>query len=162
MPIVLKNSKIAGLRKSRKRSVLAISTTARRCRINTRASDRFYGSSCGPSPRSESDAPAVLRIFSHQRKRTFSTQSNRKRTAKWLECRPAKVLDDAYPINGRLEPNRVRSGYSRSDRRFQQSTIVECLHRRAKNAGRRAKGRVTTNLLQQIHPKIKTGAQIND
>jgi hypothetical protein len=65
------------------------------------------------------------------------------------------LLDDADPINGRVEPNRVRSGYSRSDRRFQQSTIVECLHRRAK-------GRVTTNLLQQIHPKIKTGAQIND
>ena len=72
------------------------------------------------------------------------------------------LLDDADPINGRVEPNRVRSGYSRSDRRFQQSTIVECLHRRAKNAGRGAKGRVTTNLLQQIHPKIKTGAQIND
>ncbi len=44
-------------------------------RIDTRASDRFCGSSCGPSPRRERDKPAVLRIFSHQRKRTFSTQS---------------------------------------------------------------------------------------
>src|ERR1700722_14447698 len=68
-----------GLRKSRKRSVLAISATARRYRISTRASDRFYGNSCGPSPRSESDAPAVLRIFSHQRRRTFSTQSAKNR-----------------------------------------------------------------------------------
>ena len=33
----------------------------------------------GPSPRSERDAPAVLRIFSHQRKRTFSTQSAKRR-----------------------------------------------------------------------------------
>jgi len=75
VPIVLKNSKIAGFRKSRKRSALAISAAVRLCRIDTRASDRFCGNWCGPSPRSERDAPAVLRIFSHQRKRTFSTQS---------------------------------------------------------------------------------------
>jgi hypothetical protein len=47
-PIVLKNSKIAGLRKSRKCSALAISASARRCRIDTRASDGFCGNSCGP------------------------------------------------------------------------------------------------------------------
>ena len=41
--IVLKNSKIAGLRKSRKCSSLAISAAARLCRIDTRASDRFRG-----------------------------------------------------------------------------------------------------------------------
>jgi hypothetical protein len=46
--IVLKNSKIAGLRKSRKCSALATSAAARRCRIDTRASDRFCGNSCGP------------------------------------------------------------------------------------------------------------------
>src|SRR5258705_4034601 len=74
-PILLKNLKIGGLRKSRKCSALAISAAARRCRIDTRASDHFWGNSCGPSPRSERDAPAVLRIFNHQRKRTFSTQS---------------------------------------------------------------------------------------
>jgi hypothetical protein len=38
-PIVLKNSKIAGLRKSRKCSALAISAAARLFRIDTRASD---------------------------------------------------------------------------------------------------------------------------
>src|SRR2546430_13937978 len=73
--IVLKNSKIAGLRKSRECSALAISTAARLRRIDTSASDRFCGNRYGPSPRSERDAPAVLRIFSHKRKRTFSTQS---------------------------------------------------------------------------------------
>lgn len=41
--IVLKNSKIAGLRKSRKRSAMAISAAARCCRIDTRAIDRFCG-----------------------------------------------------------------------------------------------------------------------
>jgi hypothetical protein len=76
-PIVLKNSEFAGLRKSRKCSALAISAAAGRCKIDTRAGDRFCGNSCGPSPRSERGAPAVLRIFSHQRKRTFSTQSAR-------------------------------------------------------------------------------------
>src|SRR5882724_4890663 len=40
-PIVLKNSKIARLRKSRKCSVLTISAAARLCRIDARASDRF-------------------------------------------------------------------------------------------------------------------------
>jgi len=39
--IVLKNSKFAGLRKSRKCSALPISAAARLCRIDTRASDRF-------------------------------------------------------------------------------------------------------------------------
>src|SRR5207244_12415428 len=42
-PIVLKNSKIAGLRKSRECSALAISTAARLRRIDTSASDRFCG-----------------------------------------------------------------------------------------------------------------------
>jgi hypothetical protein len=79
--IVLKNSKIAGLRKSRKCSALAIFAAARCCNIGTRASDRFCGNSCGPSHLSDRDAPAVLRIFSHQQKRTFSTQSERKRTS---------------------------------------------------------------------------------
>jgi hypothetical protein len=74
-PIVLKNSKIAVLRKSRKCSALAISAAAGHGRIDTSASDRFCGNSCGPSHRSERNAPAVLRIFSHERKRTFSTQS---------------------------------------------------------------------------------------
>jgi hypothetical protein len=41
--IVLKNSKFAGLRKSRKCSALAISAAARLCRIDTSASDRFCG-----------------------------------------------------------------------------------------------------------------------
>jgi hypothetical protein len=41
--IVLKNSKIAGLRKSRKCSALAISAAARLCRIDMSASDRFCG-----------------------------------------------------------------------------------------------------------------------
>jgi hypothetical protein len=39
--MVLKNSKFAGLRKSRKCSALPISAAARLCRIDTRASDRF-------------------------------------------------------------------------------------------------------------------------
>src|SRR5882757_5637671 len=39
--IVLKNSKIAGLRKSRKCRILTISATARLCRIDTNVSDRF-------------------------------------------------------------------------------------------------------------------------
>jgi hypothetical protein len=39
--IVLKNSKIVGLRKSRKCSALAISAAARFFRIDTRASDSF-------------------------------------------------------------------------------------------------------------------------
>ena len=74
-PIVLKNSKIAGLRKSRKCSALVISATARLCRTDTRASDRFRGDLCGPSLRSERNAPAVLRIFTHQLERSFSTRS---------------------------------------------------------------------------------------
>jgi transcriptional regulator with XRE-family HTH domain len=41
--IALKNSKIAGLRKSRKCSALAISAAARLCRIDMSASDRFCG-----------------------------------------------------------------------------------------------------------------------
>jgi hypothetical protein len=41
--IVLKNSKIAVLRKSRKCSALAISAAARLCRIDASASDRFCG-----------------------------------------------------------------------------------------------------------------------
>jgi hypothetical protein len=41
--IVLKNSKIAGLRKSRKCSASAISAAARLCKIDTRASDHFCG-----------------------------------------------------------------------------------------------------------------------
>jgi hypothetical protein len=95
-PIVLKNSKIAGLRKSHKCSAFAISAAARRCRIDTRASDRFCGNSCGPSPRSESDAPAVLRIFSHQRKRTFSTQSANNRHRFRKHCHAAESpLDQA-------------------------------------------------------------------
>ena len=40
-PIVLKNSKIAGLQKSCKCSALAISAAARLCRIDASASDRF-------------------------------------------------------------------------------------------------------------------------
>jgi hypothetical protein len=75
VPIVLKKSKIAELRKSRECSALAISAGARHGRIDTRASDRLCDNSCGPSRRSERNAPAVLRIFSHQRKRTFSTKS---------------------------------------------------------------------------------------
>ncbi len=43
VPIVLKNSKIAGLRQSRKCSALAISAAARLCEIDTNASDRFCG-----------------------------------------------------------------------------------------------------------------------
>jgi hypothetical protein len=43
VPIVLKNSKIAGHRKSRKCSASAISAAARSCRIDTKASDRFCG-----------------------------------------------------------------------------------------------------------------------
>jgi hypothetical protein len=42
-PIVLKNSKMAGLRKSRKCSALAVSAAARLCRIDASASDRFCG-----------------------------------------------------------------------------------------------------------------------
>jgi hypothetical protein len=56
-------------------SASATSATARHGRIDTRASDRFCDNSCGPSRRSERNAPAALRIFSHARKRTFSTQS---------------------------------------------------------------------------------------
>ena len=41
---VLKNSKIAGLRQSRKCSALAISAAARLCRIDTNASDPFLRS----------------------------------------------------------------------------------------------------------------------
>jgi len=41
--IVLKNPKIAGLRKSRKCSALAIFAAARLRRIDARASDRFWG-----------------------------------------------------------------------------------------------------------------------
>ena len=52
-PIVLKNSKIATLRESRKCCALAISAAARLRRIDTRASDRFCGNRCGPPPRSE-------------------------------------------------------------------------------------------------------------
>jgi hypothetical protein len=40
-PIVLKNSKIAKLRKSRQCSALALSAAARLSRTDTRASDRF-------------------------------------------------------------------------------------------------------------------------
>jgi hypothetical protein len=77
--ILLKKSKIERLRKSRECSALAISAAARRCRIDTRVSDRSCGNSCGPSPRGERDSPAVLRIFSRQRKGIFSTQSGAKR-----------------------------------------------------------------------------------
>jgi hypothetical protein len=40
---VLKNSKITGLRKSRKCSALAISAAARLCRIDTGATQQFHG-----------------------------------------------------------------------------------------------------------------------
>jgi hypothetical protein len=77
--IVLKNSKIVGLRKSRKCNALAIFAAARCCRIDTRANDRICGNSCGPSLHSERDASAVLRIFNHQQKGLF--QHNRRKAA---------------------------------------------------------------------------------
>jgi hypothetical protein len=43
VPIVLKNSKIARLRKSRKCCVLSISAAATLCRIDMKAGDRFCG-----------------------------------------------------------------------------------------------------------------------
>jgi hypothetical protein len=52
---VLKNSKIAGLRKSSKCSALAISAAARHGRIDTRASDRF----CGKSPIGAGMSPPI-------------------------------------------------------------------------------------------------------
>ena len=55
--IVLKNSKIARLRKSRNCSALAFSAIARHCRIDTSTSDRFNGNLCGPPPRHETDQP---------------------------------------------------------------------------------------------------------
>jgi hypothetical protein len=73
--ILLKKSKIAGLRKSRECGMLVISAAARLCRTNTGVGGRFCVNRCGPSHRSACDARAVLRIFSHQPKRTFSTQS---------------------------------------------------------------------------------------
>jgi hypothetical protein len=42
-PIVLKNSKIVRLRKSRQCSALTISAAATLGRIDTKTSDRFYG-----------------------------------------------------------------------------------------------------------------------
>jgi hypothetical protein len=109
--IVLKNSKIAWLRKSRKCSTLAISVAARLGRTGTSSGHRFCGIRCGPSPRSERDAPAAPRIFNHKRKRTFSTQSARSghsRTDSYrlfpcpsptdsIQCHPAKVSPEPLP-----------------------------------------------------------------
>ena len=62
MPIVLKNSKIAGLQKS-KCSPLAILAAARLCTIDASASERLRQLMCPPSQRMR---PAVLRIFSEK------------------------------------------------------------------------------------------------
>jgi hypothetical protein len=71
VPIVLKNSKTAGLRKSRECSVLAISAAARRCRIDTRACDLFYGNSCGPSTRSKGGRTSGHENFQSSAKKDF-------------------------------------------------------------------------------------------
>ena len=47
-PIVLKNSKIVGLQKSRECRMLANSATARPCGMDKSASSRFCGDRCGP------------------------------------------------------------------------------------------------------------------
>ena len=75
--ILLKKSKIVGLQKSRKCRMLANSATARPCRMDKSASSRFCGDRCGPLASKRLRRTAALRIFGHQRKRTFSTQSAR-------------------------------------------------------------------------------------
>jgi hypothetical protein len=62
-PIVLKNSKIAVLRKSRKCCALAISAAARLCRNDTRVSDRFAVIDT---------VPHLAARETHQRSREFS------------------------------------------------------------------------------------------
>jgi len=59
-PIVLKKSKIEGLRKSRECRMLMISAAARLCRIDASVDGRFCVNRCGPSHRSAWDARAVL------------------------------------------------------------------------------------------------------
>ena len=86
-PIVLKNSKIAGLRKSRKWSALAISAAAGAVASIRGPVDRFCGNSCGPSPRSERDAPTILRIFRSSAKRDFFNTIRQRRPFAELRTR---------------------------------------------------------------------------
>src|SRR5713226_5540604 len=73
--ILLKKSKIEPLRKSREGQFFVVSVTASLCRTGTRTYDRFCVNRCGPSHRPASDAPAVLKNFVRQPKKTFSTAS---------------------------------------------------------------------------------------
>src|SRR5260370_5131444 len=68
VPIVLKNSEIAVLRKSRKCRMLAISATARLCRIDTDASGCFAAIDV---------VPHVAASETHQRASEFSVISEK-------------------------------------------------------------------------------------
>ena len=74
-PILLKKSKIQRLRKSREGRFFVVSGAASLCRTGTRTYGCFCVNRCGPSHRRAWDAPAALKKFVRQPKRTFSTVS---------------------------------------------------------------------------------------
>src|SRR5258705_4485489 len=70
--ILLKKSKIQRLRKSREGWFFVVPAAASVCKTGTRTYGRFCANRCGPSHRRAWDAPAALKNFVRQPKRTFS------------------------------------------------------------------------------------------
>jgi hypothetical protein len=77
--ILLQKSKIEQPRKSRGSRFLVGSATATLSRRDTTVYGRFCEMRCGPSRRRMKDAPAVLKNFVRQSKKTFSTLSAQSR-----------------------------------------------------------------------------------
>ena len=75
VPILLQKSKIEELRKSRESRLFDVFVAAGPCGIDTAAGGRFGVKRCGPSRRRVKDAPASLKNFIGQSKKTFSTLS---------------------------------------------------------------------------------------
>src|SRR5712664_2863698 len=73
--ILLQKSKIEQPRKSRECRFLVVSAAATLCRTDTAVCGRFCVKRCGPSRRRMNNAPAVLKKFVRQSKKTFSTLS---------------------------------------------------------------------------------------
>jgi hypothetical protein len=71
----LQKSKIEQPQKTRECRFLVVSAAATLCRTDTAVCGRFCVKRCGLSRRSKNNAPAVLKKFVRQSKKTFATVS---------------------------------------------------------------------------------------
>jgi hypothetical protein len=101
VPILLQNSKIEPLRKSRESGVLDALTAAKLCSAATKVRGRFCANRCGPSYIRVRNSSAVLENFGRHLKRTFSTLSATSRHClKSLNDFVSALLEKLRHLNG--------------------------------------------------------------